>query len=145
MKTPTVSPAQIEASRKWYVIDGDGLVLGRLATTVAQILIGKNKPMYTPHLDTGDFVVIINADRVRLTGRKEDLKSYFHHTGYPGHHSTEAFKDLKSTKPEWVLEHAIKGMLPHNRLGRKMLKKVRIYKGEEHPHAAQKPETMELK
>ena len=145
MKTPTVSPAQIEESRKWYVIDADGLVVGRLATTVAQILKGKHKAIYTPHLDTGDFVVVINADRVRLTGRKEDQKEYFHHTGYPGGGKTETFKEIMSSKPERILEHAIKGMLPRNRLGRKMLKKVKIYAGNEHPHTAQKPESLNVK
>lgn len=145
MRTPTVSPAQIEESRKWYLIDAEGMVVGRLATTVAQLLKGKHKPIYTPHLDTGDFVVVINADRVRLSGRKAYQKEYFHHTGYPGGGKTETFNEVMSSKPERVLERAIRGMLPHNRLGRKMFKKVKIYAGSDHPHKAQKPENFEVK
>lgn len=144
METPTIRSAEIEASRKWYVVDAEGQILGRLATKVATILKGKHKPVYTPHLDVGDFVVIINAERVRLTGNKANIKTYFHHTGYPGGGRTESFKNLIVEKPERVLEHAIRGMLPHNRLGRKMFKKVKIYAGNEHPHQAQNPELMDV-
>jgi large subunit ribosomal protein L13 len=144
VKTPTPSTAEIEASRKWYLVDADGKVLGRLATKVASILKGKHKPMYMPHLDVGDFVVIINAERIRLTGRKADQKVYFRHTGYPGGGREDSFKELIAKKPDQVLAHAIKGMLPHNRLGRQMFKKLKIYAGGEHPHVGQKPEVLAL-
>ncbi len=133
-----------EVEQKWFVIDADGVVLGRLASRVASIVRGKNKPIFTPHVDTGDNVIILNADKVRLTGRKLDAKKYYRHSGYPGGiHETTARKLLEK-KPEEVLRHAIWGMLPHNRLGRKLLKKVKIYAGESHPHAAQKPEALEV-
>lgn len=144
MNTPTPRSEQIEAARKWYVVDAEGQVLGRLATKVASVLKGKHKPMYMPHLDTGDFVVIINAEKIRLTGRKAEQKEYFHHTGYPGGGRMETYKEVMESKPEFVLEHAIKGMLPHNRLGRQMFKKVKIYAGSEHPHGAQLPEVLEV-
>jgi len=133
-----------EVEQKWFVIDADGVVLGRLASRVASIVRGKNKPIFTPHVDTGDNVIILNADKIRLTGRKLDAKKYYRHSGYPGGiHETTARKLLEK-KPEEVLRHAIWGMLPHNRLGRKLLKKVKIYAGESHPHAAQKPEVLDV-
>jgi len=142
--TRIASPEEIVANRKWYVIDADGQVLGRLATKIATMLRGKHKPIYTPHLDVGDFIVIINAERIQITGKKADKKSYFHHTGYPGGGRMESFRSLLSRKPHRILAHAIRGMLPHNRLGRKMFKKVKIYAGSEHPHQAQKPEVLSL-
>jgi len=144
LKTFNAGIAEIQASKKWLLIDADGLVLGRLASKIAQILRGKNKPIFIPHLDVGDYVVVINADRVRLTGKKIEQKQYFHHTGYPGGARFESLKQVLATKPERVLRNAIKGMLPHNRLGRKLLKKVKIYAGSEHPHQAQRPEMITL-
>lgn len=133
-----------EVEQKWFVIDAEGVVLGRLASRVASIVRGKNKPIFTPHVDTGDNVIILNADKVRLTGRKLDAKKYYRHSGYPGGIHEITARKLLEKKPEEVLRHAIWGMLPHNRLGRKLLKKVKIYAGEAHPHAAQKPEVLEV-
>ncbi len=133
-----------EVDRKWYVIDAEGKVLGRLASEVANILRGKNKPIYTPHVDTGDFVIVINADKVKLTGNKWQDKNYAYHTGYPGGRREVAYKDLLQKKPEFIIERAVKGMLPKNRLGRKMYTKLKVYAGSEHPHAAQMPEVYEI-
>lgn len=130
--------------RKWYVVDADGMVLGRLATQVANILRGKTKPIYTPHVDTGDYVIIINPDKAILTGRKLDQKIYYHHSGYTGGMSETKYRDLMNDKPEFAVRHAITGMLPKGPLGRQMAKKLFVYAGENHPHAAQKPETLEL-
>ncbi|MBD3290158.1 50S ribosomal protein L13 [candidate division KSB1 bacterium] len=140
----TITPKQQDIERKWYVVDANGEILGRIASKVAQILRGKHKPMYTPHLDVGDHVIIINADKVRVTGRKPDQKRYYRHSGYPSGLRSKTLGLLMHEKPEWVLEHAIKGMLPHNRLGRKMFKKLKIYSGEQHPHGSQKPEKLEI-
>jgi large subunit ribosomal protein L13 len=133
-----------EVNRKWLVVDAEGKVLGRLATEVATILRGKHKPIYAPHMDVGDHVIIINAGKVRLTGRKAQTKRYFRHTGYPGGLRSESFTELLKKHPERILEKAIWGMLPHNRLGRKMYKKLKIYSGAEHPHQAQQPEKYEV-
>lgn len=133
-----------ETDRKWLVVDATDVVLGRLASEVAQRLRGKHKRIFTPHLDTGDFVIIINADKVRLTGRKIDQKSYFRHSGYPGGARVDDLNKLIKDKPERVIEHAVKGMLPHNRLGRALFRKLKVYRGESHPHQAQKPELLEL-
>lgn len=133
-----------ETDRKWLVVDATDVVLGRLASEVAQRLRGKHKRIFTPHLDTGDFVIIINADKVRLTGRKLDQKSYFRHSGYPGGARVDDLNKLIKDKPERVIEHAVKGMLPHNRLGRALFRKLKVYRGESHPHQAQKPELLEL-
>ncbi len=131
--------------RKWYVVDAEGHTLGRLASEVAKILRGKHKPIYTPHVDTGDHVIIINADKVQLTGRKLEQKYYRYHTGYPGGLKEIKYKTMMKDKPEEVMMHAVKGMLPKNSLGRKMLKKLRVYRGTEHGHQAQKPEVLEIK
>ncbi|MCD5401653.1 50S ribosomal protein L13, partial [candidate division NPL-UPA2 bacterium] len=131
--------------RKWVLIDARGEVLGRLASQVASILRGKNKPIYTPHLDTGDEVIIINARDVLVTGKKREQKTYYHHTGYPGGLKSVKFEALFKKKPEKVLIMAIKGMLPHNKLGRAMLKKLRVYAGAEHPHQAQNPQIMKMR
>lgn len=128
--------------RKWQVIDANGAVLGRLAVQVADILRGRNKAIYTPHLDTGDFVVIINADKVVVTGKKEDTKTYMFYSGWRGGESYRKLKKLRQTKPEWVIWHAVKGMLPHNRMGNKLITKLKIYSGPSHPHAAQNPTTL---
>lgn len=134
-----------DVERKWYVADAEGKVLGRFASEVARMLRGKHKPIYTPHIDTGDHVVIVNAGKIRVTGNnKLENKVYTSYSGYPGGLKTRSLKRLLETRPEFVLEHAIKGMLPRNRLGRKMMKKVRIYVGAEHPHQGQNPEPIDL-
>lgn len=130
--------------RKWYLVDADGMVLGRLASQVASILRGKHKPTFTPHCDTGDHVIIINADKIVLTGHKLDQKIYYHHSGYPGGLKATPYRKLLADKPEFVLKHAIVGMLPKGPLGRKMAKKLRIYAGAEHEHQAQQPELLQL-
>ena len=142
-KTWTATPSNIE--RKWYVVDAEGMVLGRLASQVAAILRGKNKPTFTPHFDTGDYVIVVNADKVVLTGNKEDQKEYKRYSGYSSGLKITKFKDMKNTYPERIVEHAIVGMLPHNKLGRAMAKKLRVYAGSEHGHEAQFPETLDLK
>lgn len=131
--------------RKWYVVDATDHTLGRLSSEVAKILRGKNKPTYTPHVDTGDHVIIINAEKVKLTGKKWDQKMYRYHTGHIGGLKEMTYKELLNKKPEEIIMHAVKGMLPKNRLGRQMIKKIRVYKGSEHNHEAQKPEVLEIK
>lgn len=142
MKTFTPKPEDID--RKWYLVDAKNQVLGRLASHVAHILRGKHKPIFAPHVDVGDHVIIINAEKVRVTGRKATDKMYRRNTGYPGGLREMSFENMLEKYPEKILEHAIRGMLPHNRLGRQMLKKVRIYVGGEHPHKAQKAEALKL-
>ena len=129
-----------EIERKWYILDATNKPLGRIATEAARLLRGKHKAIFTPHVDTGDFVIIINADKAILTGNKLDQKKYYRHIGYVGNLKTASYRDLMKNKPEFVLEKAVKGMLPHNRLGRQMFRKLKVYAGEAHPHAAQKPE-----
>lgn len=141
MKTQFAKKNEIE--RKWYVVDATDQVLGRLATRVATRLRGKNKPVYTPNVDTGDFVIVINADKVRLTGRKLDQKVYYRHSGYPGGLKSETARERLNKKPQEIVTDAVWGMLPKNRLGRAMLKKLKVYRGGEHPHSAQKPEQMQ--
>ena len=140
----TYFPKQGEIVRKWYVVDASGQTLGRLASQVALILMGKNNPKYTPFLDTGDHVVVINADKVKVTGMKAEQKSYQHYTGYPGGLRSEDFRERFARKPEMVVEDAIKRMLPKTKLGRQMLSKLQVYKGDKHPHQAQKPEARSL-
>jgi large subunit ribosomal protein L13 len=142
MKTYTVKAGDIE--RKWYVIDAEDLVLGRLASEVAQILRGKRNPTYSPHLDVGDNVIIINSDKVKLTGNKLENKIYYRHSGYPGGLKEIPYSELMKRKSDFVITKAVRGMLPHNRLGRQMLKKLHVYKGPRHPHQAQLPEQLEL-
>jgi len=141
----TVSAKKEEIVRKWYVVDAKNAVLGRVASQVAAVLKGKHKPIYTPHVDTGDFVVIINAEKVQLTGNKREEKTYYHHTGYPGGLKSITADKLLQKNPEEVLTIAIKGMLPKNPLGRQMVTKLKVYAGAEHPHDAQKPEVLEIK
>lgn len=141
----TFMPKAENIERKWYIVDAEGQTLGRLASEVAKVLSGKTKPIYTPHVDTGDHVIIINADKITVTGKKAEQKLYRHYTGYIGGLKEISYKDLMIKKPEDVLMHAIKGMLPKNKIGRQMLKKLRIYKGAEHKHEAQQPEVLELK
>ncbi len=140
----TYIPKSDEIARKWYVVDASGMVLGRLATRIASVLRGKNKPQFTPHLDVGDFVVVVNAEKVRLTGKKAGIKMYSHHTGYPGGLKQEVFSDLQRRKPERIIEYAVWGMLPHSRLGKKQFTKLKVYRGANHPHKAQKPETLSI-
>ncbi len=135
MKTYSTKASDIK--RQWHVIDASGKVLGRLATQAASLLMGKHKPIFSRHLDTGDFVVIINADKVRFTGNKAEQKLYYRHSGYPGGLKSISLEKMLETNPSRVIEHAVKGMLPHNRLGAQMMKKLRVYAGEEHPHLAQ--------
>ena len=142
MKTFMASPSTIE--RKWYVVDATGLTLGRLASETAKILRGKNKPIFTPHIDTGDYVIIVNADKIEVTGKKLDQKLYYHHSRYVGGLKQITLRDLKAKKPEAVIEHAVKGMLPKGPLGRQMYKKLFVYAGPEHNHQAQKPETLKF-
>ena len=131
-------------TRKWYVVDAEGKTLGRLAAGVAEILRGKNKVTFTPHIDTGDYVIVINADKVVLTGKKEQTKVYFHYTGYVGGDRYMKAGDALQQKPVWVVEHAIRGMLPKNKLGDQMFRKLHVYAGAEHPHAAQQPEEIKF-
>jgi len=136
-------PADVE--RKWYVVDAAGQTLGRLASEVAAILRGKTKPTFTPHLDTGDFVIVVNADKIHLTGKKLSQKMYYRHSGYPGGFKATSYDVLMQKKPEFVIEKAVKGMLPHNKLGRAQGKKLKVYAGAEHPHAAQQPEVWTIR
>lgn len=131
-----------EASRGWHLVDADGKVVGRLATRIAMVLRGKHKPVFTPHADAGDFVVVVNADKVRFTGGKLDQKMYYRHSGYMGGLTATSARTMLKKKPEEVLRHAVRGMLPKNSLGRQMLKKLKIYAGPEHPHEAQKPQPL---
>lgn len=142
MRTFTEKKETIE--REWFVVDAEGQTLGRLASRIAPILRGKHKPTYTPHLDCGDFVVVINAEKVRVTGRKLDQKLYHRHSGYPGGLKSITLRNQLDKYPERVLQSAIRGMLPKNKLGRKMFKKLKVYAGDEHPHQAQQPKSLEL-
>ncbi|MBN1289044.1 MAG: 50S ribosomal protein L13 [Actinobacteria bacterium] len=134
-----------DVERKWYLVDAEGLVLGRMATQVSMMLRGKHKPVYTPNIDTGDHVVVINADKVVVTGGKEYKKKYYHHSGYPGGLKEKTYEDLKQKQPERIIYNAVRGMMPKNRLGRAMLKKLHVYPGSEHPHQAQNPQSIEFK
>ena len=140
----TYTPSASNIDRKWYAVDAEDMVLGRLASQVAAILRGKNKPTFTTHYDTGDYVIVINADKVVLTGNKEDQKEYQRYSGYSGGQKITKFKDMKAKNPERIVTHAVEGMLPHNKLGRAMAKKLRVYAGSEHGHESQMPEVLEL-
>ena len=140
MNSFMANPAKVE--RKWYVVDATGLTLGRLASEVAKVLRGKNKPVFTPHIDTGDYVIVINAEKVKVTGKKLDQKIYYHHSEYVGGMKETTLKEMLAKKPEKVIELAVKGMLPKGPLGREMFTKLHVYAGAEHPHAAQKPEEL---
>lgn len=144
MDLRTFIPKANDIKRKWWIVDADGQRLGRLATRIATILRGKHRPIYTPHLDTGDFVVVVNADKIALTGNKLEQKSYFKPSPYPGGSKIIPMKRVMENKPEWVVRKAIWGMLPHNRLGRKLIKKLKVYTGSEHPHSAQQPDVLNL-
>ena len=140
MKSFMASPEKIE--RKWYVVDATGLTLGRLSSEIAKVLRGKNKPTYTPHIDTGDYVIVVNAEKISVTGKKLDQKMYYHHSDYIGGLKETTLREMMAKKPEKVIELAVKGMLPKGPLGRQMATKLHVYAGAEHPHAAQKPETL---
>ena len=142
MKSFIAKPLEVE--RKWYVVDAEGKTLGRLASEVAMVLRGKRKPTYTPHVDCGDYVIVINAEKVEVTGKKRKEKIYKRHTGYPGGLREVSFEKLQAAKPEEIIRHAVKGMLPDGKLGRQMFKKLKVYAGSEHAHAAQKPEVLEF-
>lgn len=142
MNTVSAKPGEVE--RKWYVVDAEEQVLGRLASRVALMLRGKMKPQYTPHVDTGDFVVVVNAEKIKVTGAKRTDKMYYHHTGYPGGIRSQSFERVMGTYPERIIYHAVRGMLPKTKLGRKMLKKLKVYGGTQHPHTAQHPEPVTL-
>lgn len=144
MRTTYIAkPGEVE--RKWWVVDATNQSLGRLASEVAAILRGKTKPEFTPHLDTGDFVIVVNAEKVQLTGKKLSQKKYYRHSGYPGGFRATPYGELMRSKPEFVVEKAVKGMLPHNTLGRTQGKKMKVYRGPEHPHAAQQPEVWTIR
>jgi large subunit ribosomal protein L13 len=140
----TFSPKSADIQRAWHVVDAEGLVLGRLATEVARVLRGKHKPIFAPHVDTGDFVIIVNADKVVLTSGKADKKLVYRHSGYPGGLKTQRYSDFMAAKPEEAVRKAIRGMLPKNTLGRNMLKKLKVYAGPTHPHFAQSPQPLDL-
>lgn len=142
MKTYSAKPESVK--RDWYVVDASGKTLGRLATEVASRLRGKHKPEYTPHVDTGDYIVVINAEKVAVTGNKANDKMYYRHTGYPGGLKEANFATLQAEKPEMIIEKAVKGMLPRNPLGRAMYRKLKVYAGTEHPHTAQQPQQLEI-
>ncbi|HWR09802.1 50S ribosomal protein L13 [Sporomusa sp.] len=142
MKTFMANPADIK--RKWYVVDAEGQTLGRLAVEVAKVLRGKNKPIFTPHVDTGDHVIVVNADKIVLTGKKLEQKTYFRHSGYPGGTTFTPAGKMLADKPQRVIEMAVKGMLPKNTLGRQMYRKLNVYAGANHPHSAQQPEVLEF-
>ena len=141
----TSVPSTDSIDRQWFLVDAENQTLGRLATVVASVLRGKTKPNFTPHLDTGDFVIVVNAEKIKVTGKKSDQKLYRRHSGRPGGMKVETFKSLQSRIPERIVEKAIKGMLPHTRLGRQLFNKLKVYKGSDHPHSAQEPKTLNLK
>ncbi len=142
MKSYMASASDVE--RKWYVVDAEGKTLGRLASEIANVLRGKNKPIYTPHIDTGDYVIVVNAEKVVTTGKKLNQKIYYHHSEYVGGMKETTLKEMLEKKPEYVMTHAVKGMLPKGPLGRQMLKKLFVYAGPDHKHAAQKPEALDI-
>ena len=144
MKIKTYTPKPEDIQREWFVIDAKDQTLGRLATQVAVLLRGKHKPIFSPHMDVGDYVIVINADKIRVTGRKLDQKIYYRHSGYPGGLRQRTLREQLQRFPERVIEAAVRGMLPKNKLGRKMFKKLKVYAGEKHPHEAQKPKVFEL-
>ena len=142
MKTYSAKPGEV--TREWYLVDAEGKTLGRLATQIADTLRGKRKPQYTPHVDTGDFVIVVNAEKIQVTGNKLDQKRYYRHSGYPGGLKSRTLEEMLERRPEEVIRLAVKGMMPRNRLSRKQLTKLKVYAGPEHPHAAQQPQPMEI-
>jgi large subunit ribosomal protein L13 len=143
-KNKTYSAKASEVEQKWYLIDAEGKILGRLATRIADILRGKNKPIFTPHVDTGDFVIVINAEKVAVSGAKSEKKEYQRYTGFAGGLKRFTYPQVLASHPERIIEHAVRGMIPHHRLGRQIMLKLKVYAGPQHPHAAQQPETIKL-
>ncbi|HYI15947.1 MAG TPA: 50S ribosomal protein L13 [Thermomicrobiales bacterium] len=141
----TYIPKATEIERRWYIVDAEGLTLGRLATQIATIIRGKHKPSFTPHLDVGDYVIVVNAEKVHVTGNKEEQKFYYRHSGYPGGFRSTSLRDQLAKHPERVIETAVKGMIPHTNLGRDQLKKLKVFAGPNHPHAAQQPTPLEIR
>jgi large subunit ribosomal protein L13 len=144
MSVRTYMPKVSEIEREWFIVDAEGKTLGRIATQIATIIRGKHKPTYTPNIDVGDFVIVINAEKVRLTGNKENQKNYYRHSNYPGGLTTTSFRRMIDTHPERVIEYAVKGMLPGNTLAKQQLLKLKVYAGPDHPHAAQQPKALEV-
>jgi large subunit ribosomal protein L13 len=144
MERRTYSPKQGEAQREWFIVDAEGKTLGRLASVIAATLRGKNKPTFAPHMDMGDFVIVVNAEKIRVTGKKETQKQYYRHSQYPGGFKATPLRDVRAKHPERILESAVRGMLPHNVLGEKQFKKLKIFVGPSHPHEAQKPKELPL-
>ena len=142
MKTTSIKISDIK--KEWFLVDAEGQRLGRLASNIAQVIKGKNKPYYTPHMDMGDCVIVINAEKVETTGKKESNKEYWHHTGFPGGQKSRNLANMRQNFPERIIENAVKGMLPHNRLGRKMLQHLKVYQGETHPHVGQEPKKLKF-
>ena len=140
----TSSIKKDDIKRDWYVVDADNKILGRLASEIAQVIRGKRKPFYTPNLDMGDFVVVINAEKVAVSGKKEEQKKYFKHSGYPGGDKEISLSHIRSTQPEKIIYNAVRGMLPHNKLGRKLIKHLKVYTGSKHPHASQEPKSLNI-
>lgn len=140
----TYSAKKAEIQKQWYIVDAEGLTLGRAATQIANVLRGKHKPTFTPHVDTGDFVIVINAEKIQVTGKKQDQIVYSRHSGYPGGFKQTSYKEMLEKHPERILFKAVKGMIPHNRLGRQMIKKLKVYVGDQHPHQAQQPVALDL-
>ncbi len=145
MTIRTYTPRASEIERRWYIVDAEGQTLGRLATQIATVLRGKHKPSYTPHLDVGDYVIVVNAEKVAVTGGKQEKKMYYRHSGYPGGFRQTVFKDMIEKHPERVIEKAVKGMVPRTTLGTQQLRKLKVYAGPNHPHAAQQPTTLEVR
>lgn len=133
-----------EVDKKWYVVDAEGKTLGRIASRIATVLRGKHKPEYTPHVDTGDFVIVVNSEKVKLTGNKWDQKIHYKHSQYPGGLKSKTYRELRDKNPQEIIRHAVDGMVPNNKLGKKMMKKLKLYAGPDHPHQAQKPEELEV-
>ena len=138
----TLSANKETANKQWFVVDAEDQILGRLAAKVASVIRGKNKAIFTPNMDAGDFVIVVNADKIKLTGKREQQKTYFSHSGYPGGVTNTSYLEMKAKKPEFIIHNAVKGMLPKNRLGRQLIKKLKVYTGTEHPHKAQLPEQL---
>jgi large subunit ribosomal protein L13 len=145
LKTYIARDKEIEESKRWYIIDAEGQVLGRMASKIAHILRGKNKPIYSPHQDVGDYIVVVNAEKIKLTGKKMEQKTYFRHSGYPGGVTQTPVALMLQRHPERVVEYAVKRMMPKNALGRNMFKKLKVYAGSDHPHKAQQPQTLDIK
>jgi len=144
VKMKTKSIKQSEINKKWWLVDANGQTLGRISSKIAQILRGKHKVDFTPHMDMGDFVIVINAEKVNVTGQKEDNKKYWHHTGYPGGQKETNLKQVRASHPDRIIKNAVKGMLPHNRLGRQLNTHLKVYAGSQHPHSAQNPQLIQL-